>query len=380
MSRGVAYTRERCTKRTEAVEIFEKLKHDPCYRNGFYREKLSVIKKLVEIKYELKEFAAYPNRKLHEINGFFVECCARFSKQLPKNSPKANEFSETILTYLKKRRLCNSDYLWLKIRGKRITINGIGEVKSHLRSIKHNPNQLLLQEQSIYGLVGSHRISFLLPTSHHIVLEENFMRYLILPRSIHLPYVLPPSVPLGWNIKEIEFTFQEILFLKQFFVSDIFLPEDISQKILICPTDQYILCSNEIIGRTRKVILDFFGHLPFIYEERHQDALIIWSLLAHSVPVSQESILQVIQWIIPLINDLRRNQKNIMDFLLIPPFSLIELDEKEQRSLHSIMMRVVNSETHVVHAFLSRIKEFRQKLPPFPKLDKKVNIDIFSIL
>ena len=60
----------------QASQLFEKLKHDTSYRNGFRKEKLYVIKKLLEIRADLERFAAGPCRLRHEIHGFLVECCA----------------------------------------------------------------------------------------------------------------------------------------------------------------------------------------------------------------------------------------------------------------------------------------------------------------
>ena len=358
----------------EASQLFEKLKHDTSYRNGFREEKLRVIKRLLEMKTDMERFAADPCRLPHEINGFLVECCARFSTRLPKNTPEADEFAETVLSYLKQQNLCNPDYLWLEICGERITVNGIGEVKSHLQSIRHHPYQISFQERTFYNLIGLDQIGSILSVNHQVVPAEHIVRYLILPRSVGMPYLLPPSVPLGWEIKEIEFTFPEILFLKK-----LLLPvpqEDTPHKTFACSLAQYKLCCEEIIMRTKQVMLDFFGHLPFMRDVQNQYALMSWSLLTNSVPTNQASIAHVIEW----IDNIRKSHKDILGLLSIPPESLSQPDEKETLSLHAIVTRVTESDTRVAGAFLSRIKQLTAKLPTPPELEKKIDIDLFSIL
>ena len=372
MSSDFVWNGKPCTH--QALQIFEKLKHDTCYRNGFREEKLHVIKKLLEIKNDLERFAADPCRLRHEINGFLVECCARFSTRLPRNTPEANEFAETILSYLKQRNLCNPDYLWLEICGKRITVNGIGEVKSHLQSMRHHPDQISFQERTLYNLIDLDQIGSILSVNHHVVPAKQIVRYLILPRSVGMPYLLPPSVPLGWEIKEIEFTFPEILSLKKFLLPDI-PQQDTPHKTFACSLAQYKLCAEEIVMRTKQVMLDFFGHVPFM-RAQYQYALMSWMLLTNSVPTNQASIHQVLRW----IDDIRKSHTDVLGLLSIPPESLSEPDEKEMLSLHAIVTRVTESDTHVARAFLSRVKQLTAELPALPELEKKIDIDLFSIL
>ena len=128
--------------------------------------------------------------------------------------------------------------------------------------------------------------------------------------------------------------------------------------------------------RTRQVIRDFFGHLAFMHDTRYQYALMSWSLLTRSVPTNQAAIHQVIQW----ADGMRESHPDILALLSIPPESLAELDATETLSLHGIVTRVTESDAKIARAFLTRIKQINAELPAPPELEKKIDIDLFSIL
>ena len=360
---------------TEALEIFHKLKDSLDYRKGFDKNKLRIIRRLVAQKNTLQTFARASDRYPYEINGFMVESCARFSRQLPRNTPRANEFSQTIIEYLKKEKLCNPDYLWLNIRGKRITITGIGEVKSHTNNIAHKPSQVFFQQENICRLMQCNILQSLLPSSHRLVLAENFMRYLILPRSSGMLYLLPPSIPLGWEVREIEFTLQEILFLKQLFIDEA-LESEKTPHFTAFPEESYQMLTRDVIERTEKIMITFFGHLPFIRAKKNLNALVAWGLLWESVPINQHSISRVLQW----AHNAHYDSKNVLNLLTSPPASLVRLYKKEKTSCDLLTTRTSCDNMFLAHALLSRIREIKRDLPCPPILSKKKNIDLFAIL
>ena len=360
---------------TEALEIFHKLKDSPDYRKGFDKDKLRIIRRLVAQKNALQTFAGASDRYPYEINGFMVESCARFSRQLPRNTPRANEFSQTIIEYLKKEKRCNPDYLWLNIRGKRITVTGIGEVKSHTNNIAHKPPQVFFQEENIRRLMQSNVLQSLFPSSHRLVWAENFMRYLILPRSSGMLYLLPPSVPLEWVVREIEFTLQEILFLKQLLIDEALTLKK-TPHFTAFPEGSYQMLARDVIERTEKMMLTFFGHLPFIRAKKNLNALVAWSLLWESVPISQQSISRVLQW----QANAQCPHTNPLTLLSFPPASLVKLHKKEKTSCDLLTTRTSCDNTFLAHALLSRIREIKQEMPDPPVLSKKENIDFFAIL
>lgn len=211
------YTTPRPRHYHEARKIFEKLSVDPCYRNCFNGEKLNIIAHIINIREDLYQFANEVNHEPHELNGRLMEYCAHFSDQLPRNSPKAEEYANIIIAYLHQKRRCNPDYLWLNLHGKRVILTGFGEVKSHIANInKYQRQQTTRQEHNIIQCMKSKEIIASLIPDKRVIIPPNgsMKRYLIVPRSTGEPYKHPYALHYTWEIKEIEFTFQEILFLK----------------------------------------------------------------------------------------------------------------------------------------------------------------------
>ncbi len=203
----------------EAREIFVKLTDDSCYRNCFHGEKLNIIAHIISVKSEFQRFARAKKHKPHTINGRLMEYCARFSDQLPRNTPEAEECAKTITAYLQKKIRCNPDYIWFDLRGKRITLTGIGEVKSHINNIKyHHPQQTTRQERNVFACMQPRIAASLFPAKR-VSIAPDMKRYLIVPRNNNsYPYRLPDELHYTWEIKEIEFTFEEMLFLKDYFL------------------------------------------------------------------------------------------------------------------------------------------------------------------
>ncbi len=203
-----------CANTDKAEKIFENLRVSGVYHCGFEKEKIRIIKRLIFLQPQLYRFAHDPGRNAYEINGLVMEYCARFSLRIPRNTIRATRFSEAIKTYLQEQRLCNPDYIWLTVKGRYITILGIGEVKSHPNNAEIKPNQMRLQQINIKRLISANAIPHILSVSHRVAMSRDFKGCLILPRNPGKNYALPPYVPLGWQTREIEFTLPEIMFLK----------------------------------------------------------------------------------------------------------------------------------------------------------------------
>lgn len=359
----------------EAAMVFEKLKYAKEYRNGFASAKLGIIKRLLAHKYELRTFAQTPSRRPYQVNGFFMEYCARFSNQLPKNTSKAQYISEAIIDYLKTYRMCNPDHLWLKIQGKRIMLTGMGEVKSHMASITHNPGQLFLQETNIRNFIDHGDIASIVSNRYRVTLADQFMRRLILPRSLNVPYALPTSVPLGWEVKEIEFTFLEIIFLKNLLLAD---APDVKSPELIYPysPEDYHMFTRNITKRVEKIIMEFLRNLFPVDQKDVRDALTMWSLVWNSIPTNHESVALIIQW----MNAIKQTNTCAFSLLTTPPLSLAQLNGEEYASRDSLLRYTDDHNTILIHALLSRLQEIRQKLPDPPKLSKKQEVNLFALL
>lgn len=362
--------------KAETVKIFEKLQCAKEYRNGFAPAKLRIIMRLLAVKHELHAFAQTPGRRPHEINGFFMEYCTRFSYQIPKNTTKGTCISEAIIDYLKRHELCNPDYIWLRTQGKRITLTGIGEVKSHPFNTVHKPSQLFLQEANIRNLIEDNILKSIISQRYHVTLAENFSRYLILPRSIDTPHILPAVVPLGWKVEEIEFTLPEIIFLKDLLLTGISQPDSPSEYIPTYSLEEYQMFTSEIIKIVEGIIIELLHNLFPVDQENIRNALTVWSLLWNSIPTNQESVDITVQWMHNI------KQKNIcaLSLLSTPPLLLAQLDGEENASRDSFLRYADDNSATLIHALLSRLQEVRQSLPDPPKLSKKQEVNLFALL
>ncbi|GEM_PF-6950165 len=360
----------------EAKKIFEKLYQSKEYHNGFATAKCCIIANLFTLRDELRVFAKTPGRRSYEINGFFTEYCARFSNQLPRNTPKAQNISEAIINYLQSRKLCNPDHIWIKIQGKRITLTGIGEVKSHPLNMIRKPTQLFLQEKHVRNLIKYGYTNSAVFKHHRVILAKKFARYIILPRSIKAPHVLPASTPLGWEIKEIEFTFPEIIFLKNLLLDEVPLPDNPSQYILGYSPQKYQFFVGNIMTRIEKIIISFFQNLLPVHKKDIRNTLIVWNLLWNSLPTNSESINLITRW----MHEVKQQHLCPLALLSAPPSSLTELDEKENASRNCLMRYATPDTALFAHALLSRLREVRQELPPPPIFSEKQDIEIFTLL
>lgn len=351
---------------TEATMIFEKLKRAKEYRNGFAPAKFRIINHLLAKRDELRAFAQAPGRRSYQVNGFLMEYCARFSHQLPKNTLKAQCISETIIDHLKENKKCNPDHLWLKIIGKHITLTGIGEVKSHMSSITHNPRQLFSQQTNIRDFIDRGDIASIVSNRYRVTLADQFLHYLILPRSLNTPHILPTSAPLGWEVKEIEFTFPEIIFLKNLLLTDMPRIELTSYQIFV----------GEITKRVEKIIIEFLHNLLPVDQKNIRDALTLWGLTWNSIPTNRESIALVVQW----IHTIKQKKRYALSLLSSPPLLLAELGNEENMSRDALLNYTDDNNTVLIHALLSRLQEIRQKFPDPPELSKKQEVNLFTLL
>lgn len=359
-----------------SAEIFEKLTHSQEYRNGFAKHKRRMITQLFAMKNELVQFAQTPGRRAYQINGFLMEHCARLSNQLPKNTPKAQYIAEVIISHLNDCELSNPDYIWLKLQGRRMTFAGIGEVKSHPFSVVHRPRQLFFQETNIRNLIRYGHIPPLISKRYHITLADTFMRYLILPRSIDMPHILPASAPLGWEIKEIEFTFPEIIFLKNVLCADASQSENLPQYGLPYSPEEYELFAYKITAQVEEIIADLFQNILHADKQDIRKTLAIWSMLYNSIPANRESIDLVMQWIHRVI-PCDASDKSFV--VAQPPCSLITCDGRIISS-HPLMQYATNGNAELARALISRVQEIKQDFPNPPKLSCKQNINIFALL
>ena len=361
----------------EAQEIFKKLQQSPLYIPGYEKEKLSILGNLLAMRKDIQCFAASPGTQEHEINGYLVECCVQHSTLIPHNTPKAEYFSRTIIAYLMEHRLHAPDYVWMKIHGRRITITGLGEAKSHPRGVSRNPSQTLFQQQNIERIVKEGLLNHILKTKAHIVYTKESVNYLIVPRfdanrSFHLPQIMP----LGWEIREIEFSFPEIMFLKPLLLTD---PEPVVVAIPY-PKHLYEPFVNMVTERMEVIVAQLFQKVSSIKKTSTRSALMAWNIMYNTIPATQDAVNQVIAWARNL------NQKNIFIPLLLAttPQSAIPVRKEDRKSAMILNKRfkdVPNIES-LIAAFMSRAQEVRDLISPVvaPQLLHKKDLDLLMII
>lgn len=359
----------------EAREVFENLRQSQYFLPGYEKEKLSILDKLLGIRKKLRNFAAAVDVKEYQINGFLMECCAEFSGQIPRNTPRAEEFSRMIIAYLEGEKLYAPDYVWMNIRGRRIGIIGLGEVKSHPRVVFRKPFQTLLQRQNIEKMVQSGLMSRLLKTKAKIVYERETVNYLIVPRlDTNRFFHLPHTMPLGWEIREIEFSFPEIMFLKPLLLA---APKPV---VSLYPKHLYEPFVNGITERMDTIVGRIFHNVPSIKKASTRSAILAWNMMEKSIPITQDTVDMVLAWSREL------EQKNIYIPLLVadgPQMTApVSGDEKSALALKEKFKQIPEIDS-LIPAFLNRIREIKSTLSSLivtPVLLHKKDVDLLTII
>ncbi len=163
--------------------------------------------------------------------GYLVEVFARHSKKLPiRNTEKGEKAARTILAELHSGRKgnvdlghcqSNSDLLGVKLTSRLITITGIGEVKSSYKAaLRKVGGQLKRQERSISFLaeqLKSAQADKLVRgffEKRGIVVSDDLKRFLIVPFGQGEEARRDEKFS-DWEIVEIEFGYDELVFIAQ---------------------------------------------------------------------------------------------------------------------------------------------------------------------
>lgn len=163
--------------------------------------------------------------------GFLVEAFVYCSNKLPrKNTKKGEEAAREIIFGLHSGKLgniklgsrqSNSDFLWVELTGRRVVVTGIGEIKSSFRAASQKiGGQLKRQETSLGYLADKFKsakadnsISSLFKIKG-IEIAENLEKFLIMPFGEGEKARRDGNFP-GWQIVEIEFGYEELVFIAQ---------------------------------------------------------------------------------------------------------------------------------------------------------------------
>jgi len=146
--------------------------------------------------------------------GFVVEGLAHFSSKLSHNTDRGEVASQLVTSVLHEGGQANSDFIWLDYVGRRITVRGIGEVKTSYEAFRERRWQPGRQEialrhfaQDLEGGKATHDFF----RKRKLVVPEEFERVLVVPFGEATRF--KNDIPKGWKLVELEFSYEEALFI-----------------------------------------------------------------------------------------------------------------------------------------------------------------------
>lgn len=205
-----------------AHKFLERMKKNPSvWMEGFETEKYQVLRSLIEAREEIATLVNKPGVQKHEVIGFLMEQCAANSMRQDKlkNAESAEPLSWAIISYLQRRKKCVPDRILLQcIDGGEVIVQGICEVKTQPGILKRYPMQLKCQEHNITAFAVSSKLAeSVFSKGVTVSLSPDFKKYLIVARNREaFPYDIPIRLR-GWEMREIEFTLSEVLYIQEHF-------------------------------------------------------------------------------------------------------------------------------------------------------------------
>ncbi len=354
----------------EAYEIFESLKRTSAYKDSAPESiKREILTSFWNEEADLlsRQYGPAGERMgVREVEfgfGFLMEGLAKHSSFIHQNTEKGQRIENLILSAMHTgddnlvgiaHRRSNPDMLWIKCRGRRVEIIGMGEVKTSAEAFLKKPDQILLQEKSVRDLVKNIQQNKKNGYTHGIFQKyglsicEEFRKTLIVPFGSGNS--VQQHLPNEWEALEIEFSYDEIVFIAQKlwpgFRRDVIFKEGILGKFEKEFVDQLLAYK---IPRLRFVYKKV-GDQTFPAAE-----IVMFSYATKRLPESEEGIF--------LIGELMASWK---EHIFTYPSKLLsesELtdEEKELRNLFSNMSFDGDKPSHIM-IFLTNLRKLKNKL------------------
>ncbi|MBI4158323.1 MAG: hypothetical protein HY505_01725 [Candidatus Yanofskybacteria bacterium] len=163
--------------------------------------------------------------------GFLVEAFARHSRKIPRQNTESGErAAQAILSELHSgkqgrirlgSRQSNSDFLWVRQTGRRIVVTGIGEIKSSYQAAKDKiGGQLKRQERSVGYLAEELKTAKLNGSvsgffqKRGVEVADNLEKFIIVPFG-EGEEVRHDNKFSDWQVVEIEYSYNELVFIAQ---------------------------------------------------------------------------------------------------------------------------------------------------------------------
>ena len=172
--------------------------------------------------------------------GFFVEAFAKRSPRLSRNSVAGARLVNLLIHALHTgdsvvgigRKLSNPDLILVENRGRRSVIIGIGEIKSSVGALSERIQQVTNFESGLRLLLAKIKkdkaagVATEYLALKKITLADPIKKVLLLPAG---EAIKAKWLPMGWKVLEIEFSFDELIFIAKHIWPDFrkdFRPEE----------------------------------------------------------------------------------------------------------------------------------------------------------
>jgi len=305
--------------------------------------------------------------------GFLVEAFARHSKKIPRQNTESGErAAQAILFELhsEKRghvrlgsRQSNSDFLWVRQTGRRITVTGIGEIKSSYQAAKEKiGGQLKRQERSVGYLAEQLKAAKLNGSvsgffrKRRIEVADNLEKFLIVPFG-EGEEARHDKKFSGWQVVEIEYSYNELLFIAQQIWPD-FRPDIKFVPGKLANLDQIAVRIGEWVRpRFSQIFIDsteFGCHNPLPYFE-----LGLFTLATGKTPLTEDEV----RWAAELVENSfwPAVQRWLNFFLNSSPRSDVDFSERE-KELFKKFWRVWTSDRNDLEHFLYFIRSLNAQI------------------
>lgn len=215
-----------------ASQVFAALKRSTCFRPHLGAgRKWAILTAFWDerVEYFRQNFTKDGGEERDFKQGFgsLVEDIARRSPKFHKNTPAGAYLEAEILTALHTGddsfvpvagRRSNPDNLWLEMRGRRAEILALSEIKSSVGAVSKSMEQIHNLERSIrdtaerIAKAKSDREANDFFAKRKVVVRDPLRKILVVPAFEGNKIQVLPG---GWEILEIEFTYEELVFISQ---------------------------------------------------------------------------------------------------------------------------------------------------------------------
>lgn len=366
----------------EVAVIIAFIRHRGVWVEHYTKEKERILAHLLSKKADFLP-QSYERAEWYETLGRITEVCARASSLIPRNTETAERFSAAIIRHLHASIKSNPDFIWIQDCGKKIILRGIGEVKLSIGATLKRQDQFFKSERNLRDMVFTWSMKKIVGYKS-VQIADDFICTLILPRHPDKKQYTPSFLPGYWRIEEIEFTFEELNALGDYFRSS---PAEIKNALMphippACSAEVYKAFVQTLSVRAERFTREIFSRLSpeFHDNKKVTTAIAAWWMLYGSIPFSGESIRQVVAWSETKTCANRLPVYLLQDMPTGPVLTLADIKPRE----HAALAKIVSLYSNVRHIellsllFLTKLREVKN-LVEKPSLSHHVKKNLFLV-